>query len=139
MDFDEIKGRVQSFTKKYRELGFEIEEHYREYAYLVHVRKDQNKVTIRDGFFSETEFNKSAVKLTSFEVFFTVGDMRFAHYVSDYPIDEYIERFILLEDMIEKFFRKQYTISNDRYFIFWEKHYMNINLGDELYHLIQVK
>ena len=138
MSFEEVKDRIRKIESEFKGQSFAVDSQYSEYAYLLKISKGRLSITIRDGYFTDGNVNARPVELTSFEVFFTVNNERFAHYVSDYPLDEYGQRLDEVIELVHIFFRERFTISDDRFLIFMKRRYLNIRSAGVEYHFLQV-
>lgn len=139
IDIEYVKKTIKQIEKDYLSKGYEVHAKYAENAYRIAITRNDLSVTIRDGYFSKTDINSSEVTLTSFDVFFNVKDVKFAHYISDYPLAEYPDRLNELFKIITEFFHEEYSISEKRYLLFWQKRYLNVEVDGVMEHFIEVK
>jgi hypothetical protein len=139
MIFQNVKEYIHTMSAAYKEQGYEVEEEYAQNAYRVSIQKNNQSVEIRDGYISDTNINTRPIELTSFDVFFILDKKKYLHYVSDYPLGEYIQRLEELKPIFDSFFKGAYTVSFDRNLVFWHKEYLNIDTKSSIYHFMRVR
>jgi len=138
IDFSSIVQTIDDSLEKYRRSGFTVEFQSDDSNYEAIINKDDKKAIIRDGMVRGDAWNKKPPKDTSFDVLFITNGTTFLKYMSDYPMDQYPIRITEAFNFIDNFFAENYTITNERYFYFWNKDYMHICVNDEISHLLGV-
>jgi hypothetical protein len=126
----------EEYSKQGYDAQLEVDPQTNKYELLL-ADKNGRAVTYRDGY-REGKARGAAVEITSFDILFSTKRGTFLDYVSDYPIEEYMERLDESLELVNNFFTGQYTISDEKYLIFWRKKYLNISSKSGTHHFIKV-
>lgn len=132
MEIAKIIEKLKEIEDSYKAKGYTVTAHYHTSGHTLKISQKELKVTIRDQYPPTV----GLIKITSFDVLFGINNDTYLDYVSDYPSDEYIEQLKNTVLLIDSFFERKFSVTSERYLLFFKKNYLNIIADGVQYHFI---
>lgn len=132
MEIAKIIEKLKEIEDSYKSKGYTVTAQYHTSGHALKIRQKELKVTLRDQY----SLTGGLIKITSFDVLFSIDNDTYLDYVSDYPSDEYIRQLKNTVLLIDSFFERKFSVTSERYLLFFKKNCLNIIADGVQYHFI---